>query len=173
MTDRLAYSVKEAALALGVSEWKVREAIYQKQLFAVNLGRRLVIPRWALDRLLSEPDSLPDENAENSGMAEACDWQRETPSAVSPERTSCSGVIVRPTTNCRSRETEWPGRAGLPGRRPRNGYFNRRRTRGSCSHHAPRENGIHKVTAVVLTGRRLKLVVWKHYDGKHPETGTR
>ena len=66
MTDRLAYSVKEAALALGVSEWKVREAIYQKQLFAVNLGRRLVIPRWALDRLLSEPDSLPDENAENS-----------------------------------------------------------------------------------------------------------
>ncbi len=38
MTDRLAYSVKEAALALGVSEWKVREAIYQKQLFAVNLG---------------------------------------------------------------------------------------------------------------------------------------
>ena len=66
MTDRLACSVKEAALALGVSEWKVREAIYQKQLFAVNLGRRLVIPRWALDRLLSEPDSLPDENAENS-----------------------------------------------------------------------------------------------------------
>ena len=45
MTDRLACSVKEAALALGVSEWKVREAIYQKQLFAVNLGRRLVIPR--------------------------------------------------------------------------------------------------------------------------------
>ena len=66
MTDRLAYSVKEAALALGVSEWKVREAIYQKQLFAVNLGRRLVIPRWALDRLLSEPDAQPDENAGNS-----------------------------------------------------------------------------------------------------------
>ena len=66
MTDRLAYSVKEAALALGVSEWKVREAIYQKQLFAVNLGRRLVIPRWALDRLLREPDSQPDENAGNS-----------------------------------------------------------------------------------------------------------
>lgn len=66
MTDRMAYSVKEAALALGVSEWKVREAIYQKQLFAVNLGRRLVIPRWALDKLLSEPDSQLDENAGNS-----------------------------------------------------------------------------------------------------------
>ena len=53
MTDRLAYSVKEAAEALGVSEWKVREEIYRKRIFAVNLGRRLIIPRWALEDLLS------------------------------------------------------------------------------------------------------------------------
>lgn len=66
MTQRLAYSVKEAAEALGVSEWKIREAIYQKQIFAVNLGRRLVIPRWALDDLLSKPDSEADEGAGNS-----------------------------------------------------------------------------------------------------------
>ena len=31
MTDRLAYSVKEVAEALGVSEWKVREEIYRKR----------------------------------------------------------------------------------------------------------------------------------------------
>ncbi len=66
MTQRLAYSVKEAAEALGVSEWKIREAIYQKEIFAVNLGRRLVIPRWALDDLLSKPDSEPGEGAGNS-----------------------------------------------------------------------------------------------------------
>ena len=65
MTHRLAYSVKEAAAALGVSEWKVREAIYQKQLRAVKLGRRTLIPREALDKLLSEPDSPPGENEGN------------------------------------------------------------------------------------------------------------
>ena len=66
MTQRMAFSVKEAAAALGVSEWTIREMIYQKEIFAVKLGRRLVIPRWALDKLLSEPDSQTDENAETS-----------------------------------------------------------------------------------------------------------
>lgn len=66
MSQRLAYSVKEAAAALGVSEWKIREAIYQKQLHAVNLGRRLVIPRWALDDLLSKPDSEHGQDAGHS-----------------------------------------------------------------------------------------------------------
>ena len=63
MTQRMAFSVKEAAQALGVSEWKVREAIYQKQLRAIKLGRRTLIPREALDDLLNKPDSQPDENA--------------------------------------------------------------------------------------------------------------
>ena len=66
MTHRRAFSVREVAEALGVSEWTIREMIYQKEIFAVKLGRRLVIPRWALDKLLSEPDSQTDENVENS-----------------------------------------------------------------------------------------------------------
>ena len=56
MTQRMAFSVKEAAEALGVSEWKVREAIYHKQLRAIKLGRRTLIPREALDDLLNNPD---------------------------------------------------------------------------------------------------------------------
>lgn len=66
MTDRLAYSVKEAAEALGVSEWKVREEIYRKRIFAVNLGRRLIIPRWALEDLLSNTNSESDANSDQS-----------------------------------------------------------------------------------------------------------
>ncbi len=66
MTDRLAYSVKEAAEALGVSEWKVREEIYRKRIFAVNLGRRLIIPRWALEDLLSRTDPESDANPDKA-----------------------------------------------------------------------------------------------------------
>ena len=66
MTDRLAYSVKEAAEALGVSEWTIREEIYRKRIFAVNLGRRLIIPRWALEDLLSNTNSESDANSDQS-----------------------------------------------------------------------------------------------------------
>ena len=66
MTDRLAYSVKEAAEALGVSEWTIREEIHRKRIFAVNLGRRLIIPRWALEDLLSNTNSESDANSDQS-----------------------------------------------------------------------------------------------------------
>ncbi len=52
MTERLAYTVKEAAAALGVSEWMVREEINQKRIFSVKMGSRLLIPRWALEERL-------------------------------------------------------------------------------------------------------------------------
>ena len=57
MTERLAYTVKEAAAALGVSEWMVREEIRQQRIHSVKMGARLLIPRWALDaRLRLPPD---------------------------------------------------------------------------------------------------------------------
>lgn len=66
MTDRLAYSVKEAAEALGVSEWIVREEIYRGRIFALNIGRRLIIPRWSLEDLLSRPDPESDANPDKA-----------------------------------------------------------------------------------------------------------
>ncbi len=55
MTERLAYTVKEAASALGVSEWMVREEIRQQRIYSVKMGARLLIPRWALDERLRLP----------------------------------------------------------------------------------------------------------------------
>ena len=52
MTERLAYTVKEAAAALGVSEWMVREEINQQRIYSVKMGARLLIPRWALEERL-------------------------------------------------------------------------------------------------------------------------
>ena len=55
MTERLAYTVKEAAAALGVSEWMVREEINQKRIHSVKMGARLLIPLWALQERLGMP----------------------------------------------------------------------------------------------------------------------
>ncbi len=54
-TDRIAYTVKEAAAALGVSEWMIREEIRTGKIESVKLGRRILIPRLALERLVSMP----------------------------------------------------------------------------------------------------------------------
>ena len=50
--QRRAYTVAEAAAALGVSTWLVREQCRTGQLRSVRLGARIVIPRSAIDDLL-------------------------------------------------------------------------------------------------------------------------
>ena len=59
---RRAYTVAEAAAALGVSTWLVREQCRTGQLRSVRLGARIVIPCSAIDDLL---------NGENSDHPEA------------------------------------------------------------------------------------------------------
>ena len=56
-SDKLAYSIKEAATALSISEWLVKEQIYQGRICAKKVGARVVIPRWALDEWLRPKDS--------------------------------------------------------------------------------------------------------------------
>jgi excisionase family DNA binding protein len=54
MSDKLAYTVPEAAQLLGISEWSVRRAIANGQLPSVRFGHRVVVPRYALERTLME-----------------------------------------------------------------------------------------------------------------------
>ena len=61
-TDRIAYSVKEAASALGVSEWMVREEIRTGRIDSVRLGTRILIPRRELERLVGMPDKYNTQN---------------------------------------------------------------------------------------------------------------
>lgn len=49
MKDRLVYSVPEAAEALGVSAWLAYRLIARGELPAIRLGRRVVVPKIALD----------------------------------------------------------------------------------------------------------------------------
>lgn len=55
MSDKLAYSVAEAAEALSVSDWLLKEEIRTGRIFATKIGRRLVVPRWALEKRLGMP----------------------------------------------------------------------------------------------------------------------
>jgi excisionase family DNA binding protein len=51
-TRRLTMSVEEAAEALGISRALAYEAIQRGQLSFVRIGRRVLIPKAALERLL-------------------------------------------------------------------------------------------------------------------------
>jgi excisionase family DNA binding protein len=54
-TPRETLTVPEAARALGISRNSAYEAVRRGELGAVRLGRRLVVPRAALSRLLENP----------------------------------------------------------------------------------------------------------------------
>jgi len=51
--ERATYSVPEAARVLGVSRNTAYEAIKAGQIPALRIGRRIVVPRQEIDRLLS------------------------------------------------------------------------------------------------------------------------
>jgi excisionase family DNA binding protein len=50
--ERLTLSITEAAAALGISRSLAYELARQEKLPVIRLGRRLVVPRAALERLL-------------------------------------------------------------------------------------------------------------------------
>ena len=61
--ERITYSVKEAAAALGVSEWMVREEIRVGRIDSVRFGARILIPRQALERLVVNSRQTDDKSS--------------------------------------------------------------------------------------------------------------
>ena len=51
--EQRAYTVAEAAKALRVSQWLVREACRRGEIRCVRLGQRIIIPAEALDQFLA------------------------------------------------------------------------------------------------------------------------
>ena len=54
LKEKVAYSVREAAELLGLHENTIRKLIWRGELKAARLGRRVVIPRTALEAVLGE-----------------------------------------------------------------------------------------------------------------------
>ena len=73
MSDKLAYSVDEAAGLLSISRTLMWDEIASGRVKTVKIGRRTLVPRWALDERLSPATSVKDLIAqlERSGTVEA------------------------------------------------------------------------------------------------------
>jgi excisionase family DNA binding protein len=64
---KLALSVEEAAALLGVSKWLAYELVAQGKLPALRLGRRLVVPRVALERMLEQVEPIDEIRSRDGG----------------------------------------------------------------------------------------------------------
>jgi len=56
-TERLVWSVEEAGRQLGISRAHAYELIARGELPHLRLGRRLVVPKRAIEKLLTRADS--------------------------------------------------------------------------------------------------------------------
>jgi excisionase family DNA binding protein len=55
--ERQTYTVDEVAVVLGIGRNGAYEAIWRREIPAIRLGRRLLVPKVAIDRLLLEASS--------------------------------------------------------------------------------------------------------------------
>jgi excisionase family DNA binding protein len=55
--NRLTYTLAEAASRLGISTWLAYEAAHRGELPVCRIGRRMLVPRAALLRLLGQDPS--------------------------------------------------------------------------------------------------------------------
>jgi len=92
-SNKLAYSVSEAAAALGVSEWYIRDEISHKMIAVSKARGRLIIPRWELVRYLKENMqgcSVPKEN--DATMKDAVETAPEPTRPKAKPRASATAV---------------------------------------------------------------------------------
>ena len=55
--ERLAYTIDETAQILSISRSTVKEQLYQHNLKGKKLGRRWLIPRWAIVEFLQDGEA--------------------------------------------------------------------------------------------------------------------
>ncbi|MBA7658996.1 hypothetical protein ES703_66959 [subsurface metagenome] len=58
MEDKLTLSVEEAAKLLGIGRNLCYDHVKTGEIPVIKIGRRLLVPRRALEKLLEEPKSL-------------------------------------------------------------------------------------------------------------------
>lgn len=56
--ERLAFSIDETAQILSLSRSTVKEQLYQGRLKGRKVGRRWLVPRWAIDEFLAAAVSV-------------------------------------------------------------------------------------------------------------------
>lgn len=67
MTERLAYSIAEAADAIGISQDTVYRLIQRGKVHSVLVGKRRLVPRASLLELLGISNEEPEDRAAANG----------------------------------------------------------------------------------------------------------
>ena len=57
---KAAFSISETSRILSLSQSKVRDLAYRGDIGSVKVGRRLLIPRWAIDQFVDAPKQALD-----------------------------------------------------------------------------------------------------------------
>lgn len=52
--NKICYSVPEAAAAIGVSDWLIRQEVMQGKIAVCSIRGRRLIPRWEIERYVRE-----------------------------------------------------------------------------------------------------------------------
>lgn len=55
---RLTITVEEAGRILGISRGLAYQMAREKRIPTIRFGKRIVVPKWAIDHLLQEPQPL-------------------------------------------------------------------------------------------------------------------
>ena len=61
VVERLVYTIEESAEMLGIGRSKAYEAAQTGEIPTIRIGRRLLVPKVALDRMLAEAGQHRDE----------------------------------------------------------------------------------------------------------------
>ena len=67
MKDQLTIGLKEAAEAVGLSHWTLRQYIREGKVQAIKLGRRVLIEPGELERLIEQGRSEKQGKSNNEG----------------------------------------------------------------------------------------------------------
>jgi excisionase family DNA binding protein len=87
MSARLTYTVEEAAELLGVSRGSAYQAAREGQLPTLRLGRRLLVPRDALEQMLTAAGT---DSSQTNGAAGTAPQEKEV-SSTNGHRTRNAG----------------------------------------------------------------------------------
>ena len=67
--EPLTYSVEEVGKLLGISRNSAFEAVHQGTIPSLRVGRRLLVPKAALERMLARAEHTDDATAEPSSAS--------------------------------------------------------------------------------------------------------
>jgi excisionase family DNA binding protein len=72
--ERLTYTVPEAGKLLGIGRRLAYEQAASGQLPIIRIGRRILVPRVALERMLAQPAQDLEERRHVGGETAGQDW---------------------------------------------------------------------------------------------------